>query len=248
MSNLTLTFLEGRVAFNPPEPSHFSQRQSHPIGSAASLLGKTHSVPLLQAGQQSQRPYLPLRRGEPCRTPSPSISSRCWRSCWPSCCSVTPCWSGRCCSPAGRRTSWCLNESSSSAPAATGWPEATGSTVQLVLHVCSAHRIAVPSSCANSASVLFHYCLITILFSYVKRISIKKNVSTHMHFTHLCGNLADSLCLLDICPCSPKYLKASQQFSWDSHPMRHLKSTAVCRAQQRDGRDATQFKHVQHLK
>ncbi|KAM6051847.1 uncharacterized protein LJ206_016979 isoform 1-T2 [Theristicus caerulescens] len=41
------TFREGQVAINPPEHSHFSPRQSHPAGSAVSLLGKTHPVPLL---------------------------------------------------------------------------------------------------------------------------------------------------------------------------------------------------------
>lgn len=129
-SNLTLTtFLKGQEDIKPPEHNHFAPQQSHSPGSAVSLLRKTHPVPLLadQAGTQQQPapqpPYLLQSRAEPCRIPSPSTSSRCSRSSWPSCCSVTPYWSGRCSSPAGQRTSWCLNDSSSPAPAATGGPE-----------------------------------------------------------------------------------------------------------------------------
>jgi len=63
-ANLTLTtFVEGWVAINPPEHRHLSPQQSHPLGSAVSLLGKTHPVPWLPerggAGQQPAPETLP---------------------------------------------------------------------------------------------------------------------------------------------------------------------------------------------
>lgn len=106
---------------------------------------------------------------ERCRTPLPSTSSRCCGSCWRLCCSATLCWWERSCWLAGRRISWCSNDNLFPAPAVLGCPEAPGSTAQLVPHICSAHRMAAPSSCTNSASILFRYHLITILFSYVKK-------------------------------------------------------------------------------
>lgn len=126
-SSLTsTTLLEGRVAINSPEHNLFSLQHSHLTSAALFLLRKAHPIPLLtdreeQGSKEPQRPYLLQCRGEePCQTPLPSTSSRCWKSCWPSCCSVTLCWSGHCCSLAGQHTSWCLNESYSSAPATTG--------------------------------------------------------------------------------------------------------------------------------
>ena len=45
------------MAINPPEHSHLSPQQSHPVGSAVSLLGKTHPVPLLtDRGGARQQP------------------------------------------------------------------------------------------------------------------------------------------------------------------------------------------------
>lgn len=88
--------------------------------------------------------------GERCRTPLQSTSSRFCGSCWRLCCSATPCWWEHCCLLAGRRISWCSNDNSFPAPAVLGWPEAPGSTAQLVPHICSAHRMAPPSSCTNS--------------------------------------------------------------------------------------------------
>lgn len=129
----------------------------HPPSSERLILSLCLQTGEEQGSSWPQRPYLPQCQGEPCRTPSPSISSRYWRSCWPSCCSVTPCWSGRCCSPAGQRTSWCLNERASSAAAASGWPEAPGSSG---LCICSTHRMVVPSSCKHLVSLLPNHNLI----------------------------------------------------------------------------------------
>lgn len=161
------------MAVNSPEHNGFSLKQSSTI-----LLGKTHSILLVflcteqgAARLQPSPDSLPALRycGERCRTPLQSTSSRFCGSCWRSCCSATPCWWEHCCLLAGRRISWCSNDNSFPAPAVLGWPEAPGSTAQLVPHICSAHRMAPPSSCTNSASILFHYHLVIILFSYVKK-------------------------------------------------------------------------------